>query len=56
MLVLAAFANTFFSKSRNPDVTPVIELDEISSHNSSGYSFKLGTNDHFDGWMLSDAK
>jgi cathepsin B len=47
VLVLLAFANTFFSKSRNPDVTPVIEEDEIAAHNSRGFTFKLGPNDQF---------
>lgn len=47
-LVILAFANTFFSKSRNPDITPVIEEDEIAAHNSRGFTYKLGPNKHFD--------
>lgn len=38
-LVLIAFGNALFSKSRNPDVTPVIEEDEIAAHNASGNTF-----------------
>lgn len=55
-IVLIAFGNTFFSKSRNPEKTPVIEDDEIATHNSQNNSFEIGANDHFADWMLSDAK
>ncbi|KRX09681.1 hypothetical protein PPERSA_02553 [Pseudocohnilembus persalinus] len=54
-LIVIALGNSIFSKTRNPEVTPVIELDFIKYHNQQNLPFKLGPNDHFKGWMLSEA-
>lgn len=32
-LIVIALGNSIFSKNRNPEVTPVIELDVIKYHN-----------------------
>lgn len=56
LICLVAFGSTLFRSSKKLSTIPVLDEDEIGSHNSQGYSFNLGSNDFFKGWMLSDAK
>jgi hypothetical protein len=48
--------STLFSSKKDPTQTPVIEQDEIDTYNSNNYPFKLGPNEFFREWNLSDAK
>jgi aspartyl aminopeptidase len=51
-----AFGSTLFKSSKKLNTIPVIDEEEIGSHNSQGYSYSLGSNEMFANWMLSDAK
>eukprot|EP01016_Furgasonia_blochmanni_P004310 TRINITY_DN1166_c0_g1_i6.p1 TRINITY_DN1166_c0_g1~~TRINITY_DN1166_c0_g1_i6.p1 ORF type:complete len:506 (+),score=222.01 TRINITY_DN1166_c0_g1_i6:79-1518(+) len=52
----AALLSFLFSDNRKLSAIPVVEQEEIDSHNSNDYSFKLGTNAFYENWMLADAK
>jgi cathepsin B len=55
-IIVASLLSTMFGKTKKLHLTPVIEEDEIETHNSEGYGYKLGPNPFFDGWNLADAK
>jgi cathepsin B len=56
LLCLVAFGSTLFRSNKKLSTIPVIDDEEITSHNSQGYLFSLGSNEFFQNWMLSDAK
>lgn len=56
LLCVVAFGSTLFKSSKKLSTIPVIDEDEIQSHNAQGYSYSLGANEFFANWMLSDAK
>jgi cathepsin B len=47
LLCVIAFGSTLFRSSKKLNTIPVIDDDEITSHNSQGYSYTLGSNEFF---------
>lgn len=55
-VVVVSVLSTLLGKKQTLSHTPVIELDEIDTHNAEEYGYKLGPNTFFEGWNLADAK
>jgi len=56
LLCASALFSIFFSKSKKIHLTPVIDEEDITAHNSENLGFTLGPNAYFEGYKLSDAK
>jgi len=46
-IIAVTILSTLFGKTKKLSLTPVIELDEIETHNQGGYGYKLGANSFF---------
>jgi len=46
-IIAVTVLSTVFGKTKKLSLTPVIELDEIESHNHGDYGYKLGPNSFF---------
>jgi cathepsin B len=55
-IIAVTILSTLFGKTKKLSLTPVIELDEIESHNSHNLGYKLGPNSFFQDQTLADAK
>jgi cathepsin B len=56
LILVGTLLSMFFSKSKKLHLTPVIEEDEIESHNENDYGYTLAANSFFQDWKLADAK
>jgi len=56
LLCVIALASTFFQDRRKLSALPVINDEKIEIHNQEDHTYKLGKNEFFTEWMLSDAK
>jgi len=56
VILVGTLLSMLFSRSKKLNQTPVIEEDEILSHNENDYGFTLAPNAMFADWKLSDAK
>jgi cathepsin B len=55
-IIAVTILSTLFGKTKKLSLTPVIEVDEIESHNQQNLGYKLGANSFFQDQTLADAK
>lgn len=56
LICIAGGVSFFMSDKKKLSITPVIIDKEIQEHNAQNYPFKIGENEFFKGWKLSNAK
>src|SRR4051812_13932783 len=48
LIIVISLLSTVFGKTKKLHLTPVVEEDEITTHNAENYGYKLGPNPFFE--------